>query len=144
MPEMVRAYCVVCKRMVSDDIFKTESGSVNRHEHPVVIMVERGMVESGDTIAAFMEMTPEAYLTYASQLDAELIVGRIKAKYNIPFGEKIITDIVSLIFKSLRELAIEEEEKDRMKANIRNKLTAGKKAQQKKTKVKKPRDGPLA
>lgn len=118
----VRAYCPECKKMVSDDLYRTDAGSVNKHEHDVIVLVERGAVPSGGVIAPFMEMTPEAYLTYASQLDAELIVGRIKSKYNIPFGEKIITDIVGLALKSVRELAVEMEEKDRKKASIRKKL----------------------
>lgn len=120
----VRAYCAECKRMVSDDLYTGDGGTVNKHEHDVLILLERGTVPPGAVIASIMEMTPETYLQYASQLDAELIVGRIKARYNIPFGEKIITDIVSIVLRAVREAAVELEAKDRKKAALRKKLDA--------------------
>lgn len=130
----VRAYCPECKRMVSDDLYSTDEGTVNKHEHEVIVLLERGMVPQGSIITSVMEMTPETYLEYASQLDAELIVGRIKARYNIPFGEKVITDLVGIVLRAVREAAIEMESKDRKKACLRKKLEQAKVAPKKKPK----------
>lgn len=138
MTATMRAYCPECKRMVTDDMYKTEDGSVNKHEHDVLVLVERGTVPSGGAITPTMEMTPESYLLHASRLDAELIIGRIKAKYNIPFAEKFITDIVGKVLQAIREVAIEAEHKDRKKAQLRKKLEEGKKQEKKPKKAPEP------
>jgi len=147
MSSKIRAYCIECKCMVSDDLFQTEEGTVNKHEHEIVVLMERGAVPPGAIITSVMEMTPETYLQHASQLDAELIVGRIKARYNIPFGEKIITEVVTLILKAIRETAIEMEMKERKRSKLRQKLEAGAepkvKPKPKAKKRKKTADKPL-
>lgn len=106
----MRAYCPECKRMVSDDIVDGK----NMHEHSIVVMRVVQSVEPG-TKVLLTELTPAAYLKEASRLDAELIVGRIMSRYNIPLPRNIFRSVIEEILRILREVAIEEEKKERAK-----------------------------
>lgn len=122
--EKIRAYCPVCRKLVTDDLIDDK----NLHQHPVVIMRVMQTVEPGDKFVLF-EMTPASYLKEASRLDAELIVGRIMSRYNIPLPRNIFRGVVEEMLRILRELAIEEEKKEReklAKAKSRKRLPAKK------------------
>ena len=102
--------------MVSDDLVRTEQGLANRHPHEVEVFVVQGLLKPGEILTKVSGLTPESYLMEASKLDAELIVGRIEAKYKIPLPHGLVVRIVEEILRLLREIAIEQESADRKKA----------------------------
>jgi len=138
--EGVKARCLECGKMVSDDLVRTEQGLANRHLHEVEVFVVQGLLKPGEILTKVSGLTPESYLVEASKLDAELIVGRIEAKYKIPLPRGLLVRIVEEILRLVREIAIEQEAADRKKAKrasledeLRSKL---KKAPGKKAKAK--------
>lgn len=138
--EGVKARCLECGKMVSDDLVRTEQGLANRHPHEVEVFVVQGLLKPGEILTKVSGLTPESYLVEASKLDAELIVGRIEAKYKIPLPHGLFIRIVEEVLRLVREIAIEQEAADRKKAKrasleqeLRGKL---KKAPDKKVKAK--------
>ena len=142
--ETVKARCMKCG-MCSDDLVRTDKGIVNRHEHAVEVFSTQGMLEPGEVLTKVGGLTPESYLSEVSQLDAELLVGRISAyvekKYQIPLPKSLLNKLIEEVLAVVREMAIEAEAKDR-KVQKRDQLKA--QAQEKLNKTKKKvSEGPL-
>jgi len=138
--ETVKARCMKCG-MCSDDLVRTDKGIVNRHEHSVEVFSTQGMLEPGEVLTKVGGLTPESYLKEVSQLDAELLVGRISAyvekKYQIPLPKSLLNKLIEEVLVVIREMAVEAEAKDR-KVLKRDQLKA--QAQVKLNKTKKKAD----
>lgn len=139
--EGVKARCPECRVMCSDDLVRVEQGLRNAHGHAVEILVVQGLLEPGEVLTQVQGLTPESYLKEVSQLDAELLVGRISAyiekKYKIPLPKSLLNKLIEEVLVVVRELAIEAEAKDR---KILKRAQLQKQAAAKLKKSKKPKE----
>lgn len=139
--EGVRARCIECGKMVTDDLVRTDQGLTNKHNHEVEVLVVQGMLEPGEVLTKVQGLTADAYLREASKLDAELLVGRIvayvKEKYQIPLPRPLLNKLVEETLAVIRQMAIESETKDRkilkraqLQKQVAEKLKKAKKAKE--------------
>lgn len=110
----LKAFCPECKRWVSDDLTETPTGGFrNDHEHPVRLVLDKGMVQPQEAIEGIKELTPQAYMSEVSKVDAELIVARLVEKFKIPVPPQMLRAVVEEVLRVMRQIAVEETKKSR-------------------------------
>ena len=115
MPGQLRAFCPTCRKLVSDDLVYHEDKTVESiHEHPVIVLMELMNIQPMTPSPVF-HLTTKAYFADASKLDAELIVSNLRRRFNIPLPPRALTFVVQEVLTILREVAVEEEMRQRAK-----------------------------
>lgn len=135
MSEALKAYCVTCKKMVSDDLLETADGVENNHEHRVVLFRAVGMVDPNGVIKQTFDLSPKAYFEEASRLDAELITNAVMKKLNIPLPKVMVCKLIEEVLSVVRQVVVED-----MKAEkVKEKAEAMKRVKAARDKASKPK-----
>lgn len=115
MSKGLKAYCVTCKRMVSDDLLETADGVENNHEHRIVLFREVGLVDPKGVIKQTFDLTQKAYFEEASRLDAELITNAVMKKLNIPLPKVMVCKLIEEVLSVVRHVVVEDMKAERIK-----------------------------
>lgn len=140
MNPKIRAYCTICRKMVSDDLIESAQGTENAHEHRVVLFREVGLIEPGGIIQKVLELTQTAYLQEASRVDAELITAKVMQNFNIPLPRPMVTKIIEELLRVVREVAVEDLKVQKKALKEREELAMKQEAKATKKTAKKPKE----
>jgi hypothetical protein len=113
-------------KFVTDDLVEVDGGLRNEHPHEVRLLKQTALLRPGEVRASSSDLSPDGYLTDASNIDAELVVIYLKRylaeqNFALPIPDSFLRGLVATVLKGARQVAVEEEQK-RRKALKKKKL----------------------